>query len=477
MKAKTIILAVFVLLAASCISRIDFHSGLDENMLVVNARFRTDESRHMVSVSVSTLRESVQRVTDAKVDVFVNGKFHSTAKYFQPVYDYVEDAVAVIGEGLSPGYYFDADLQDGDEVRVEVSWDGLHASATANAPRAIELSVIDTVTVMETPYFSNCDALKCTVRLQDVPGEDNWLRFLWDYHYEVTRHQEDSSVVEQGSTITIPFFFDDDPVLRGDFHSSREQDAIKETDLNLPLVTNKYCIFTDSGFAGSYHTADLYIRGSVFYSLQPGSLYPRTADSSLSLRLLSMSRDEFLYLSAYTNAEANGLMYSGDLISQVLFEPVTFPSNVEGGLGFVCVETVSRVILDLPQQYSPPTRYSAYWVYIQNMSRYTITFGGIDNGGDSTFYPRNSFTLQPGEYYLQENGHPDPDKTFVCAPLSFDLACDGKTVHFSADTDIPHNPCILDNWEISYMPSYDPPATEYFFIITDEDIKVWFGLD
>ena len=36
--------------------------------------------------------------------------------------------------------------------------------------------------------------------------------------------------------------------------------------------------------------------------------------------------------------------------SQILFEPVTFPSNVDGGLGFVCVESASSISLDFSRE-------------------------------------------------------------------------------------------------------------------------------
>ena len=358
MKTRALLFAFICAALTGCTSRMDYRSGLDEKMLVVNSVIRTDVTRHGISVSASTLRDGTSRVDDAVVNVYINGKYHCVAEFYTPpqMDDSFESYLLYNMNEHRPGYYFDADLHEGDEIRLDVTWEGLHASASTVVPKAAELVSIDTVTVKQNPYFDNCDALKCAVRMRDVPGEDNWLRLMTDYHVDVVRHcgdgpQNDS--LEMWSTGPASLFFDDDPVLRGSFHSSREQEAISQTDLNLPLVTNKYCIFPDTGFADSDHTADIYLRASMFYTPEPHPLYPLTKNESLTFRLLSINRDDYLYLSAYTNAETNHLLNSGEVITQILFEPVTFPSNVEGGLGFVCAEAVSTIRIDLPSVLIP----------------------------------------------------------------------------------------------------------------------------
>lgn len=360
MDIHKILFASLALMAVSCTSRIDYRSGLEESLLVVNARLRMDESRHAVSVSLSSLRESAcQDLTDAQVDVFINGKYHSSAEYYvlgKPDDDYSWYLYLSGAIERRPGYYFDAEFHEGDEIRLEVSRGDLHASATTIMPKAVGLMSIDTIMVKECPYFDNPDALKCSIKMRDVHGESNYMRLMAEYHVDLTRHHGPTpqyDTLEMWSTIKPTMYFDDDPVLRGTFHSSREQEAIRETDLNLPLVTNKYCIFPDTGFSDSDYTADIYLKETVFYNPEPGFPFPRTMNSSLSFNLITMNHDEYLYMLAYTNAETNGMLHSGEVITQMLFEPVTFPCNVEGGLGFVCAENVSSIRFDFPQKYIP----------------------------------------------------------------------------------------------------------------------------
>ncbi len=353
-----------LLLAASCTTDLNVHSGEPESVLVLNSTIRTCNAEHYADVSVSRLREGVEMLSDATLDVYINGEYRCSAHYYTP--DTYPNFSPIDYGGVQKfmfktGYYFNADLHEGDEVRLEASWGGLRASASVTVPEALELLAVDTVTVKTTPYFDNMEGLECKLKFRDIPGQDNYLRLLASYHQEVVDHAwHDGVSVDTLSMYhteePFNFFFDDDEILRGDFHSSREQEAIRETDLNLPLVTNKFCIFTDEGFKDSDYTATTYIRKS-FYEPPQEMFRSRTVTSNLTFILLTLSKDDYLLHRAYTNADTNGLLNSGDWITQILFEPVTFPSNVEGGLGFVCVEAASSVRLDFPVREIP--EYSA----------------------------------------------------------------------------------------------------------------------
>ena len=349
-----------LLLAASCTKDLNIHSGEPEEMLVLNSTIRTCDTEHYADVSVSRLREGVEMLSDAALDVYINGEYSCSAHYYTP--DTYPNFSPIDYGGVQKfmfrtGYYFNADLHEGDVVRLEASWEGLKASATVTVPKALKLLSVDTVTVKTTPYFDNMDGLECKLTLRDIPGEENYLRMLASYHQEVVSHAWHDDVLVDTLSMYFTeepfnFFFDDDENLRGDFHSSREQAAIRETDLNLPLVTNSFCIFTDEGFRDSDYTATTYIRKS-FYEPFPEPLRSLTVTKNLTFTLLTLSKEDYLMHRAYTNADTNGLLNSGDWFTQILFEPVTFPSNVEGGLGFVCVEAASSIRLDFPVQEIP----------------------------------------------------------------------------------------------------------------------------
>ncbi len=339
--------AALAILAASCTSKIDYQSGQKERLLVLNAIIRTDESSHRIGVSLSSLRSDTKDLKDAKVDVYLNGDYLCAASYTSPATypgypDMPYDAKYIPGPLPESGYYFDADLHEGDELKITAAWEDLSASATARVPKAVQLTSVDTLQVPQTPYFDRIDGLECKVRMKDVPGEDTWMRLLVEYHFDsVSHHPEEGQTdsLRQWFTEAPELFFDDDPNLRGDFHSSREREAIRDnTPIDFPLATNMFCIFSDEGFKDSDYTATVYLRNNFFIPRQ--GAWDQTVHSRLSFRLLTLSRDDFLFLRAFTNAEANSVL-GGNSEFQILFEPVVYPSNVEGGLGLVCIESAS----------------------------------------------------------------------------------------------------------------------------------------
>lgn len=342
MKRAVILVIVSATVLVSCKSRIDYKSGEPEEMLVLSSNMRTDDTTHLAFLGISKLRESyVITPNEGTIDCYVNGKYVSTAEHI-----YVNNEEYMVhqesGKDVS-GWYFDAVLHEGDEVRLEATCGDLHASATVMVPTTAGLSLIDTMTVSGSPYDETVKAFKCTVLLKDRPGEESRFRLQTMDSYDITRGDK----LLRASSHQTTFRFDDDVVLRGDFHSSRELAAVKETDINIPLVTNKYCIFTDRDFRDSEHMADLYFGwGPVLSSRRLPDEH--TISNSKTIKLLTLSEDEYDYLLAYTNAEANHLM-SNNSSTQIFFEPVIFPCNVEGGLGLVTVSAVASVRIDFPE--------------------------------------------------------------------------------------------------------------------------------
>ena len=78
-------------------------------------------------------------------------------------------------------------------------------------------------------------------------------------------------------------------------------------------------------------------------------------------------------------------------------------------------------------------------VRITNESSYELVFTDIDNGGDPTFWPQTSFTLQPHEEYSQICYNIPKDSPYRLAPVSMTLECDGKTIHFSGASEYEKN--------------------------------------
>ena len=150
MKRAVILVIVSATVLVSCKSRIDYKSGEPEEMLVLSSNMRTDDTTHLAFLGISKLRESyVITPNEGTIDCYVNGKYVSTAEHI-----YVNNEEYMVhqesGKDVS-GWYFDAVLHEGDEVRLEATCGDLHASATVMVPKSAGLSLIDTMTVSGSP--------------------------------------------------------------------------------------------------------------------------------------------------------------------------------------------------------------------------------------------------------------------------------------------------------------------------------------
>ena len=116
-------------------------------------------------------------------------------------------------------------------------------------------------------------------------------------------------------------------------------------------------------------------------------------------------------------------------------------------------------------------------VRIENSSSYDLVFTDIDNGGDTRFWPQTSFTLKPHEEYLQSYKLTDRYDPFVLIPLSMNIECNGKSIHFTRDSGYEKNPCILSHYNKLDNFSKYGTGIHFKFIISDEDLQKWFGAD
>ena len=114
-------------------------------------------------------------------------------------------------------------------------------------------------------------------------------------------------------------------------------------------------------------------------------------------------------------------------------------------------------------------------VKIVNSTEFELTFSDIDNGGDPRFYPQSSFTLKPREEYSQSQNNINPKESVVYCPISMTLECNGKSIHFTRESDITKNPCNMQNWYHLDNFSVYGPGIHFDFEIFDEDLETWFG--
>ena len=336
---KMIPILTLAFLAAGCYKEIRIPTEDKDPVLVMNAQMDNLEETHVVNLSRSLLSK-VEPFPGARVSVYVNGTL--VAEAMEMVEEYAWNRTA---------YAFKATFKPGDEVRIEATKDAFNAHATVRVPPAVAVASVDTSSVRMTYLDQTSDFIQLKARFKDLPGDswygvDNRTSERWEYLDEegnvipgYIASTSDRGYIETGF----------DPVI------SEGAGKTSGSDLTALLsVENTYHCFSDAPIAGDECTLRVMTYPwNVYLGDQYGLLTPQVlvddpdSWSILSklpfrvhrecfFRLRSLDFSQYHYLKALNNLETFGTEMS------FLVEPTTLPCNVEGGLGFVGIETITE---------------------------------------------------------------------------------------------------------------------------------------
>lgn len=133
-------------------------------------------------------------------------------------------------------------------------------------------------------------------------------------------------------------------IYREDIVLTDGQPSTDDDDENGLFDTSKniYGVFNDSRFKNSTYTMTVHVPRYLFQDIDDRPHLSAKID--IIVRLVSITEMEFYYLRALN-------LIDSDSFDETINEPVKFPSNVNGGIGFVGVSTeVSRVIQILDEK-------------------------------------------------------------------------------------------------------------------------------
>lgn len=335
MKPRITILTA-ALLTGACTTPIDYQSGQEPELIIMNAFLRTDETEHTVWLSRGQLND-VNALPDATLDCYVNGTLTASG-VLQDTERYTENY-----HTTACAFRFSAKLQPGDEVRLEAASGELHASATVTAPLPARLAAVDTVSMDSDRYMH---VLACHLQLEDRVGEANWYRLC------AVLDGKKQSISDTGETVrnesgrnAVSFEFSNDPILNDGYRTQDDDRALAESGVTLGTgIYNRFCSFRDQAFADRTAEVDIQIPTSSLHYWGTYNAQPLRAfiTRQLTLRLLTLSEETFSYLAALNAGAPQGYSWS------ILTEPVHIPSNVQDGLGFVSLSSASSVTLRLP---------------------------------------------------------------------------------------------------------------------------------
>lgn len=346
---KILSILLMPVLVVSCYEEIILPIGDDEPVAIMNAQLNTWDTTHEVQLSVSQ-KNRVKPLIGADVQVTVNGKTPIAAT------EMPEDGMHY----WETVYRFDADLKAGDEVRIEARKDAFLLRATVVAPPAVTISSIDTSTVRMSYMGDSSDYLQVKTTYQDLPG-DSWYRVAACMYSEFVYLDEEGQPVPGYSGEYAWWVSPEtgyDPVI------SEGGGKTGGLDFGALLsAENSYNCFSDNPFRDAectirplfkpyvvYDYYDTYILPSgmeeIGYEAVFGLQYKTHRTARLQVRTIDFS--QYHYLKALQNLE------TFDTEVTFLVEPTTLPSNVEGGLGFVGLETVSEIVFYEEEKILPP---------------------------------------------------------------------------------------------------------------------------
>jgi hypothetical protein len=332
-------------------------------ILVLNGQMKTGETTHGLFLSSSSL-SALKGVDNANVSVSVNGGAPIKATlYVAPEDDYSQQYYSE----TRSRYDFDYTFSPGDVITVTAS-DGKHptAQATASVPLTPVLKNVEIVHNVPhsssnsfldidfggytepTPYYPYEDSpypidswhqLKIT--LQDLPG-DTYYRLEVFVEYEI----DDGETKQNGQNGISPDV-SSEPVLSP---ATNSEGGLLEAILE---ESNRYNIFSDDLFKDKEYTLNLFFSENYvfylrqyytdyYYNEETGEWEPQPVPENLTyktkmvVRLYAISHEQYIYLKA---------LDLGDL-AMFFSEPVSIPSNVEGGMGFVTIDNNVETRLD-----------------------------------------------------------------------------------------------------------------------------------
>lgn len=352
---KTIFLLILSFLAVSCYEEVVIPVGDEDPVGVMNAQLSTLESTHTVYLSVSR-KSRVRALTGAEVRIFVNGAQVATAQEIPADYEGQRETA----------YEFETEIRPGDEVRIEARQGTMSLSASVTAPPAVTVSSVDTSTVRMTYMGDSSDYLQAKMVFQDLPGTSYYR--VYGRSVDQFEYLDEEGNPIPGFSGTSESFL----LMETGFDPVISEGAGKTGGADLGAILsdgNSYSCFSDSPFAGgectirplldiySYRLDHYYYGLNVPESMKEeidwdllGSL-PRKMHRISTVQLRSLDFPQYRYLKALENLDTFGTEMS------FLVEPTTLPSNVEGGLGFVGLETVTEVPFYEITRILPPTKH------------------------------------------------------------------------------------------------------------------------
>ncbi len=373
MGRRLIFIAAVSVLLGACTKDIDFNLKDIKPQLIVNSQMTVGDTLHLVYLAVSKT-DRVEKINSGSVKCYVNGNFVADGqldnrddklfiKEDLHLYGYVykdehhKDVYSPEANGASKNkqtrYSFKADFKPGDVVRIEAEAEAdgetFKAYSEVVVPKAPEFSITDTLS-QKNQYGDHVYRIR--VKGKDIIGEDNFYRILSgrsviDKKIRYASEKEEAKTWEEARDYSfIRLDKGNDPILN---------DGAPAEDLDLEGASeNTFRVFSDRQFSdGTFNIGFNVNANEILYGLHGVLNYNRMeSETTLSVTIRGITKEEYYYLKALSIYD----YLDGDT---TLTEPVSFPDNVEGGVGLVSISTESVASIKFKRTYDVDSS----WVY------------------------------------------------------------------------------------------------------------------
>lgn len=373
MRRRLIFIAAVSALLGACTKDIDFNLTDLKPQLIVNSQMTVGDTLHLVYLAVSKT-DRIEKINSGSVKCYVNGNFVADGqldnrddklfiKEDLHLYGYIykdEHRKDVYSPGPNEAsknkqtrYSFKADFKPGDVVRIEAEAEAdgetFKAYSEVVVPKAPEFSITDTLS-QKNQYGDHVYRIR--VKGKDIIGEDNFYRILSgrsviDKKIRYATEKEEAKTWEETRDYSfIRLDKGNDPILN---------DGAPAEDLDLEGASeNTFRVFSDSQFSdGTFNIGFSVNANEIIYGLHGVLNFNRMeSETTLSVTIRGITKDEYYYLKALSIYD----YLDGDT---TLTEPVSFPDNVEGGVGLVCISTESVASIKFKRTYDV----NPSWVY------------------------------------------------------------------------------------------------------------------
>lgn len=370
-KLYLIIYIAFTGLFMACENEIPYNPGQQNPQLIMNALLNAGQTENLVYLHLSE-GNSIGRINEATLSLYVNDKQVESPQAISPE-EYYGNMQNQIDKGQYEAllknmrfkiFHLTARFQPGDNIRLEATAEGrkYHVSSQVTVPRPIQSLRVDTCTALIRQWGSMRAHRQYRITLEDLPNEKNYYRLEIvnnkDFRCVIYMPSEDENgdyikdengnfiyTITKDTVVNYRYteLINREDVILTDGHVTSSDDD--ENAMFPTNIENKYSIFTDNRFTNSSATLKVYTplyddNYDILRSLNYTRCYLK---QTITVRLLSLPETYYRYLKALNCMDDEDY-------DEALMEPISLPSNVEGGLGFVGISSEIQYTIDIPDK-------------------------------------------------------------------------------------------------------------------------------